>query len=65
MARYVEAPPKNNAYTGILAISLLVLIGVSALLYYDKDSMGAPPTSKLTIDVPGASNAPAGKAAAQ
>jgi hypothetical protein len=54
MARtVVEAKPRNDAYTGFLLISLLVLIVVSVVMYMELDSLGKPP-AKLNIDVPGA-----------
>ncbi len=58
MARYIEDEPRNNVYTGILAVSLVVLLGASALLYFDKDSMGPPPAGKLNLDVPGGGATP-------
>ena len=52
------AKPRNDAYTGLLAISFLALVGASVLMWMDKESLGKPP-DKLNIQVPGAT--PAGK----
>jgi hypothetical protein len=55
MAKTVEAAPRNDAYTGLLAISLLALIGGCVLMYLDHDQLGkAPSKSELKVDVPGA-----------
>jgi hypothetical protein len=54
----VVVKPQNDAYTGLLAISFLALVGATALMALDADSLGKPP-EKLQINVPGA---PAGKA---
>jgi len=64
MAVYVEDRPRNTVYTGILAISLIVLVGVSALLYFDLDALGKPPAGKLNVEVPGGSSATPAKTAA-
>jgi hypothetical protein len=54
MAKTVEAGPRNDAYTGLLAISLLALIGGCVLMYLDHDQLGkAPGKSELKVDVPG------------
>jgi hypothetical protein len=54
MAKTVEAKPRNDAYTGLLAISLLALIGGCVLMYLDQDQLGkAPGKSDLKVDVPG------------
>ena len=61
MARSVvdeTAPPRNDAYTGLLAISFLALVAACVLMAMDANEMGTPPP-KLTIDVPGTT---AGKA---
>jgi len=58
MPRYIEDKPRETVYTGILAISLLILIVASALLWIDKDSLGTPPPGKLNVDVPGAGGSP-------
>ena len=56
MARTDEtvAKPKNDAYTGMLAISFLALTVACVLLYLEYDSYGSttPPASP-NIDVPG------------
>jgi hypothetical protein len=59
MPRYIEDKPRETVYTGILAISLLILVVASALLWFDKDSLGTPPQGKLNVDVPGAGGTPA------
>ena len=61
MARvtYVEAKPTNNVYTGILAISLVVMVGVSILLYTEYDQYKKAP-DKVNVDVPGQTAAKAG-----
>jgi len=56
MARIDEtvAKPKNDAYTGMLAISFLALTVACVLLYLEYDSYGTTtPPSSPTIDVPG------------
>ncbi len=63
MARYIEDKPRNNVYTGILAISLLALVVASGLLYFDMDSIGKPPAGNLNLDVPGGGAAPTKSAA--
>lgn len=62
MARTVVAvtKPRNDAYTGLLAISLLALVGASVLLFLDKGQLGEPP-AKLKIDVPGSTAGKAGE----
>lgn len=66
MPRYIEDKPRNNVYTGILAVSLVILVVATALLWFDKDSLGNPPQGKLNVDVPGAGGAPTpAKTAAQ
>ncbi len=59
MAKTAGAPPKNDAYTGLLAISFLALVGGTVLMFLDQDELGKPP-AKLSIDVPGASTGKAG-----
>jgi hypothetical protein len=46
--------PTNDAYTGMLAIALLALIGASVLLYLDYNQYGErnPPAVKKAADVP-------------
>ena len=51
--RVVEAKPRNDAYTGFLVASLLVMVVVSIMMYMEVDKLGKPP-GKLSIDVPGA-----------
>jgi hypothetical protein len=55
MARTMEPKARNDAYTGLLAISLLALIGGCVLMYLDHDELGkAPGKGELKVDVPGA-----------
>jgi hypothetical protein len=56
----VVVKPRNDAYTGLLAISFLALIGASVMMYLDADSLGKAP-SPLKIDVPGATAGPKGE----
>ena len=60
MARTKEVvvKPRNDAYTGLLAISFLALVAACVLMAMDASQMGNPP-AKLSIDVPGVT---AGKA---
>jgi hypothetical protein len=52
--------PRNDAYTGLLAISFLALVGASVMMYLDAESLGkAPPPLKLP-DVPGTTAGPKG-----
>jgi hypothetical protein len=53
MAR-TEVKPRNDAYTGLLAISFLALVAGSVMMLMDADSLGKPPT-KMDIQVPGTS----------
>jgi hypothetical protein len=53
MARTVEVKPRNDAYTGLLAISFLALVAGCLLMLLDAQELGDPPTTKLNIDVPG------------
>lgn len=48
----VRAKPRNDAYTGLLAISFLALVAATVLIVLDADQLGKPP-AKLNIDVPG------------
>lgn len=48
MAASTQPKPQNDAYTGILFISLLALIGACALLYMDYDQYGARTPPKGT-----------------
>jgi hypothetical protein len=52
MAREVVVKPRNDAYTGLLAISFLALVGATVLMAMDAKDLGDPPV-KLNIDVPG------------
>ena len=54
MARTKDAGPKprNDAYTGLLAISFLALVGATVLMAMDAEHLGKPP-EKLKIDAPG------------
>ena len=63
MPRYVEDIPRNNVYTGMLAMALLAMVAVAAVMYFDWDGMGKPPAGKLSVDVPGAGGGPGTKAA--
>jgi hypothetical protein len=60
MARTVEAAPRNDAYTGLLAISFLALVGATVLMAMDADALGKPP-DKLQINVPGTTPGKAGE----
>jgi hypothetical protein len=60
MARTVEVKPRNDAYTGILAISFLALVVACLLMLLDANELGTPPP-KLTPDVPGATPGKAGE----
>jgi hypothetical protein len=63
MARTTDAGPKarNDAYTGLLAISLLALLGGCVLMYLDHDELGkAPSKGDLKVDVPSVSPATKG-----
>ena len=62
MARTVDAGPKprNDAYTGLLAISFLALVGGTVLMALDADELGKLP-GKLPIDVPGINSGKAGE----
>jgi hypothetical protein len=59
MAREVVVKPRNDAYTGLLAISFLALVAACVLMFLDAQALGDPPP-KLNVDVPGLT---AGKAA--
>ena len=58
--REVEVKPRNDAYTGLLAISFLALVGATALMAMDADSLGKAP-DKLQITVPGSTPGKAGE----
>ena len=53
MAR-TEVKPRNDAYTGLLAISFLALLAATVLMALDADSLGPVP-GKNDIQVPGTS----------
>ncbi len=55
----VRQKPRNDAYTGLLAISFLALIGATVFMVLDADQLGKPP-GKLQIDVPGVTAGKAG-----
>lgn len=63
MAKTKDAGPKprNDAYTGLLAISFLALVGATVLMALDADELGKPP-AKLSIDVPGVTPGKGGEA---
>jgi len=62
MARTKDAGPKprNDAYTGLLAISFLALVGATVLMAMDADSLGKPP-APVKIDAPGTTFGKAGE----
>lgn len=45
------ARPRNDAYTGLLAISFLALVGGSVFLYLYAEEMGDPPKDGVKVDV--------------
>jgi hypothetical protein len=53
MAKTTSAKPRNDAYTGLLAISFLALVGATVLMAMDAEKLGKAP-DKLNIQVPGA-----------
>src|SRR5262245_25022023 len=56
MARTIEAKPRNDAYTGLLAISFVALLAGSVLMFLDAENLGKPPAGgKLDVPVPGTS----------
>src|SRR3954471_3285599 len=56
----VVEKPRNDAYTGLLAISFLALLAATVLMAMDADSLGKPP-DKLQISVPGNTPGKAGE----
>ncbi|HKB39688.1 MAG TPA: hypothetical protein VKD72_24845 [Gemmataceae bacterium] len=63
MARTREAvvvKPRNDAYTGFLAISFLALLAATVLMALDADELTKQKPQKITIDVPGTSVGKAG-----
>jgi hypothetical protein len=55
----VRQKPRNDAYTGLLALSFLALVGATVFIYLDAEQLGKPP-GKLQIDVPGVNPGKAG-----
>jgi hypothetical protein len=58
--REVAVAPRNDAYTGLLAISFLALVGATVLMAMDADALGKPP-GPLQITVPGTTAGKAGE----
>ena len=58
--RDVDVKPRNDAYTGLLAISFLALVAATVLMAMDADALGKPPP-KLDITVPGTTSGKAGE----
>jgi hypothetical protein len=58
--REVVVKPRNDAYTGLLAISFLALVAATVLMAMDADALGKPPP-KLDISVPGTTPGKAGE----
>jgi hypothetical protein len=55
MAREVVVEPRNDAYTGLLAISLIAMVAACALLYLDYSQYeGRVPPALPQVNVPGA-----------
>ena len=52
--------PRNDAYTGLLAISFLALVAATVLMAMDAQSMGDPP-QKFQVNVPGTTAGKAGE----
>lgn len=54
MAKSKESGPKprNDAYTGLLAISFLALVGATVLMAMDASDLGTPP-APFKVDAPG------------
>ena len=59
--REVVVKPRNDAYTGLLAISFLALVGATVLMALDAQALGDPPPPKLQITVPGTTPGKAGE----
>lgn len=57
----VPKPSKNDAYTGLLGISLVALLAATVLFYLDADELASAPAAP-TLTVPGLGEPP--KAAA-
>jgi hypothetical protein len=62
--REVVVTPRNDAYTGLLAVSFLALVGASVVMFLDADSLGKPP-APLQITVPGTTAGKAGEGLAR
>jgi hypothetical protein len=62
MAKIKDSGPKprNDAYTGLLAISFLALVGATVLMAMDASELGTPPPP-FKADAPGAKAGPAGE----
>jgi hypothetical protein len=52
--------PRNDAYTGLLAISFPALVGATVLMAMDAKELGTPP-GKLEIQAPGTTAGKAGE----
>ncbi len=61
MAKEQTPKPRNDAYTGLLAVSFLALVGASVLMMLDAQELGTAP-APLPINVPGATPGKAGEA---
>jgi hypothetical protein len=61
MANDADTKPRNDAFTGLLAISFLALVGGTVLMAMDADKLGKPPATKLQVDVPGVTMGKAGE----
>lgn len=48
----VEAKPKNDAYTGLLALSLIALLASCVVLYLDYAQYGSTEAPKVSIPTP-------------
>lgn len=53
--------PRNDAYTGLLAVSFLALVGATVLMALDAQELGTAPGA-FKVDVPGATPGKAGDA---
>jgi hypothetical protein len=49
--RTTESKPKSDAYTGLLALSLLAMITASVLLYFDFSAYDPKDLSKIKSDL--------------
>jgi hypothetical protein len=57
--REANSKPRNDAYTGLLAISFLALVGATVFMVLDAEEVGKAPPA-LKIDVPGMTPGKAG-----